>query len=182
MKQVVLIVLFLIVVIVSSPALFCENILLLESRIPDKPYFMIGDIIYEVKLESQNSLDGSYNIRYRYVGFSGNSVSISSEYTADDALTKLDTSPVIQTINVPFDNQEKGYLLVPALPQARPEIKVLPLKLVIGVYDRQKALITVNEYGLKHTSARRSSASYVKPSASSSGQAQQQPQTQGVYW
>lgn len=172
MKRGVTIAIFFIVAVMFCSRLFCENMLLLDSQVPDKPYFMIGDIIYKARLESQNSLDGSYQVYYRYIGFSGKRVSIRSEYVADDDSHKPHVPPQSTTIVVAFDKEEKGHVLVPALPKRPHEVKVLPLELVIGIYDRQKQLITVSEYGKQHISQRRGSITYEKPGSRSSSQEQ----------
>jgi len=173
MKRVVLVSIFSIALNIFSSALFCENYLDFDSRIPDKSYFMIGDIIYEEKFESQNSLNGIYHVCYRYVGFSDDSVSFRSEYVADDNLSMPNVPPEMKTIIVPLDRQNKGYLSSRSLPKPPPEAKVSPVKLVISVYDRQKALISVSQYGLKHISQPLGSASYKKSSSSLLGQKQE---------
>jgi len=159
-------------IVMFSSLSFCESLLLLDSRIPDKTWFMIGDIIYEAGLEAQNSLEGSYQVSYRYIGFSDNAIRIRYEYTANDDFSKPHMPVETYTIVVPLDEEEKGYLSVPAFPKRPAKAKVLPIKLVIGIYDRQKALITVNEYGTKHISQRRASASYKKPGSRSSSHIQ----------
>lgn len=158
------------IVIMFSSSVCCESRLQVNSQVPSKPYFMIGDIIYTVRLDSQNSLDGTYSLCYRYIGFSDRRIRIRAEYLADDDFNRPHVPSEDTTIVVTFDEEEKGYLLVPALPKRPDEIRVLPLELVIGLYDRQKGLITVDEYGKQHISQRRPTASYKKSTPRSSKQ------------
>lgn len=151
---------------IFSSVSFCEDYLQFDNRIPDKPYFTIGDVIYSGKFASETSQDGVYYTCCRYIGFSDNSVRLRCEYEADDSLTMPHMPSESEVIIVPLDKKEKGYFSTYALPKTSSSAKVLPVKLVIGIYDRQKALITVSEYGLKHIPQRSGSTSYKKGTTS----------------
>jgi hypothetical protein len=125
--------------------IYASDLLVIQSTITDKPYFGVGDIIYEATLQSQSAKDHLLSVKYRYVKITDDSITIRYEYGSEYDLSGLDKKIDEQTFVLALNEKDKAYLRVHELPRFPDEFKVVSTVLALTVYDTDRSLITVEE-------------------------------------
>ncbi|MBN3040732.1 MAG: hypothetical protein JW867_06355 [Candidatus Omnitrophica bacterium] len=130
-----------------SGNLFVDNITKVNEFVNSQRPLMIGDIIYRTKLAINDESYGYYWLKLRYIGYDSSQIKIRYEFSKDVPENEGKIYEEVSTLIMPLDEQEKTYIKIHQLPKL-PEDATVPAKtLVVSVYDRDKSLIKVEEFG-----------------------------------
>ncbi len=125
-----------------------EDMIKLSEHINSQHPLMIGDVIYEASVSTDDPSYGFYTVKYRYIGYDGFAISLRYEFQRDDPLVEGSASAThdIKTLVLPLDEWEETHLVLSEMPRIPQEIIAPSLTLVLSVDDREKALIRVKEF------------------------------------
>jgi hypothetical protein len=125
---------------------YASDLISVKLDIADKPYFGVGDIIYQARLETQKPDAAVFDVKYRFIKITAGAITLRYTYDCEFGLSDFDKKNNSQVMVLNIDENDKAYLRVHQLPKLAREFKVVPKVLVLTVYDKDRGLITVEPF------------------------------------